>query len=91
MTRNFRQIARTVLSQLENKGVALAWETEMAVSDFHDAAPLFSKLFPEMPTEKDLLQWMWAVRAIPSAGVYAYVTPDKHVHVGLAYPVPLGD
>lgn len=90
MNRNFKQVARTVVSQLEDKGVALAWETEMAVSDFHDASPLSSVRFDHLPTQAEILQWMWQVRTVPSAGVYAYIEGGEVV-VGLAFPVPLGD
>ena len=87
MTRNWNKVARTVLEQLADKGVALAWESEMAVSDFHDAAPSFARTFEGVPTPAELRAWLWETRNVPSLGVYAYAEGTQ-VRVGLALPIP---
>jgi hypothetical protein len=87
VTKNWGKVADTVVAQLAEKGVALAWETEVAASDFHDAAPSSATVLPAPLTAADVRRWLWSVRHVPSAGVYAYTEGDR-VHMGLAFPVP---
>lgn len=87
MTRNWDIVTRTVLEQLADKGVALAWESEVAASDFHDAAPLSATVFEGMPTVAEVKRWLWSVRNVPCMGVWAYAEGTK-VYVGLALPIP---
>jgi hypothetical protein len=87
VTRNWNKVVQTVLEQLADKGVALAWETEMAVSDFHDAAPSSATTFEGMPTPSELRGWLWTTRDVPSLGLWAYAEGTQ-VRVGHALPIP---